>query len=387
MMRQDSGYLGWLAVGVLSALAASALPMPVLEWGTALQFVIAVLIIDLFDIWLPHGDVVGIDAALLIASIVIIGPGPTVVLSSLVRLAAYALKEKRPSVDKMVEGVARKCLAVAIAAGLVVLFDVQAGSELTFGYGIRATVVGLAFLSVDFLALQVQSSHKMQQGIGQLVAGNLALQWPLIASQVSIALLTLVVYPDMAVWGLSVMLLLLVVMRQSFSLLVDVRATYQQTMQAVVSALEAQDSHRRGHAERVAAIARNAGISMGLYGQALERLGYAALLHDVDLVGVDVGPEGDPTGLTETARYSASIVSGVHFLTDIVPVLEICDGVKARGKLDSRAADLAVIVAAASDVDEGHDVVRGGGPAIGRAKKVVGGQRVQAVLSRAEFSN
>ena len=57
--------------------------------------------------------------------------------------------------------------------------------------------------------------------------------------------------------------------------------------QALANAIEAQNPHRRGHGQRVANYAVDMAKEAGLHGRELELIGYAALLHDIGMLGVD----------------------------------------------------------------------------------------------------
>lgn len=64
------------------------------------------------------------------------------------------------------------------------------------------------------------------------------------------------------------------------------RTRYTEIIEALVSAIDAKDTHTRGHSVRVAEIARRIGRAMGLSSEDLEHLHYGALLHDVGKIGI-----------------------------------------------------------------------------------------------------
>jgi hypothetical protein len=111
---------------------------------------------------------------------------------------------------------------------------------------------------------------------------------------------------------------LLLVMRQSFALLLEVRASYTSTVEVLARSLEAYDPNRRGHAERVARMCGEAGRRIGLQGKRLESMTYAALFHDVGRLGSD-----DPGEVPE--HSSAGILGSVRFLSEALPILRILD--------------------------------------------------------------
>jgi hypothetical protein len=78
----------------------------------------------------------------------------------------------------------------------------------------------------------------------------------------------------------------LVVARQFYQRSSGLRAAYADTVRSLVGALEAKDPYTRGHSERVAGYAIELGRFLGLEDETLERLEYAALLHDLGKLAV-----------------------------------------------------------------------------------------------------
>ena len=64
--------------------------------------------------------------------------------------------------------------------------------------------------------------------------------------------------------------------------------TYFNTVQALVSAIEASDAYTRGHSERVTRFSVSLAKKMGIEGDALKQLEQAAILHDIGKIGIDV---------------------------------------------------------------------------------------------------
>ena len=210
-------------------------------------------------------------------------------------------------------------------------------------------LVSVFFVGLDLVIAQLQSIARLGEAFVPLLVGNLALQWPLLASQVSVAVLAVVIFEDMRAWSLVLIFLLVFLMRQSLALLLEIRQAYRATIEALVASIEIQDTRRRGHAERVESIAHAVGLRLGLRGKDLETLGYAALLHDVDLIGVD---EEDRPAASEADRHAAEIVKDVHFLRRVVPVLRICDGAGSADSPSRITLLSACVVAIASEIDD-----------------------------------
>lgn len=69
--------------------------------------------------------------------------------------------------------------------------------------------------------------------------------------------------------------------RQAFASYLAVKAAHEDALRTLTRALERKDPYTAGHVERVARYARYIGEELGLSEARLERLRYAALLHDV----------------------------------------------------------------------------------------------------------
>ena len=69
-------------------------------------------------------------------------------------------------------------------------------------------------------------------------------------------------------------------------------------VESLVSALEAKDQYTAGHSRRVTKIAVDMGRILGLTGEELENLRWAALLHDIGKIGIDSSVQNKPGSLT-----------------------------------------------------------------------------------------
>lgn len=104
---------------------------------------------------------------------------------------------------------------------------------------------------------------------------------------------------------------------------------YLDTIRSLAGAIDAKDPYTRGHAERVAALAVEIGVELGLDGEALRALEYGGILHDVGKIGIPdaILSKQSPLTAEEMALVrghpviGAEIVAGVDFLAATVPVI------------------------------------------------------------------
>lgn len=111
----------------------------------------------------------------------------------------------------------------------------------------------------------------------------------------------------------------LLMARYSFKLYMDLRRSYLETVQALSKALEAKDPVTSGHAERVGEYAVAIAREMRLSENRIDRIRYAALLHDIGKIGIADGVLKKPGGLSgeEFAQIREHPVIGWEILKDI----------------------------------------------------------------------
>jgi hypothetical protein len=341
---------------ILAQFAASFLALAILgsgghtagSWIAALSFFVVALVLGLFDVWLPLGDLADMTGAVAFAAIVLVEPLPAFVAVAAARVVSALLRREGQTPWRVLDDIGRR-LVVMAATLLLTTYTAALGGSM----GEYPRIVGAAvfFFVLDTLIAQVHASIRLQTSYLTLVVGYLRLQGLMVAAQASIAVLTVLVYSAMRAWSLAIAFGLLLVMRQSFSLLLDVRRAYRSTVEVLVRAIEVQDPERRGHAERVARRSSEAGRMLGLHGRRLESLRYAALFHDVGQMG-EVSSGGEESS-------GAEVLSSVGFLASSVPILQILEsGGMSDGSEDESDLVAAYVISYISAVDE--DLTVGG---------------------------
>ena len=106
-------------------------------------------------------------------------------------------------------------------------------------------------------------------------------------------------------------------------------ATYDQTLAALMSALDARDRETEGHSTRVSQLAGKLGVAMELPHHELKALERGSLLHDIGKIGISDTILHKPGPLDESEwklmrlhpDIGARIVEGIPFLQDTLPVI------------------------------------------------------------------
>jgi putative nucleotidyltransferase with HDIG domain len=107
-------------------------------------------------------------------------------------------------------------------------------------------------------------------------------------------------------------------------------ATYDQTLAALMSALDARDRETEGHSVRVSHLAAKLGEAMGLAHSDLKALERGSLLHDIGKIGISdtilhkAGPlsEDEWKLMRLHPDIGARIVEGIPFLQETMPVIQ-----------------------------------------------------------------
>ncbi|HET9588885.1 MAG TPA: HD domain-containing phosphohydrolase [Anaerolineales bacterium] len=109
----------------------------------------------------------------------------------------------------------------------------------------------------------------------------------------------------------------------------ELEITYDRTLTALMSALDARDRETEGHSMRVSRLACLLGEKIGLTGQQLKALERGALLHDIGKIGIS-DTILHKTGSLTTDEWKimrvhpdigARIVEGIPFLQETLPVI------------------------------------------------------------------
>lgn len=320
---------------------------PEFTWWATATFVSLALSLDLLDLASRQGEAMEMNGPLAVAAVLVLSPiaGLVVVIASRI-VATVITSRARPS-SSAVSSLERRGVSLGVAAvTLVSLGASTAAMPAVWGAIIAAVIV----VGVDTTYSRWVSRLQSAMDFPLVVGRNL--QTPIVLAQVSVCALFVVTYAQMSLLSLAITFLLLLLIRQAYASLFEIRMAYHSTIQVMVDAAEGLDESRRGHAKRVSEIATKIAASLGLAALDIERISYGALLHDVDLIAYDEGEQ--PSG----PRHAGALVRDVGFLSSVSPLLDICDGKKSSAPV-SRDTLAAAIIALASDID---DIDRGKRP-------------------------
>lgn len=108
------------------------------------------------------------------------------------------------------------------------------------------------------------------------------------------------VYLELGAAVVPLLVVPILIARRTFASYLELRTAQEQTIETLILALEAKDRYTAGHAQRVATFCEYVGTELG-FGQArMERLRYAALMHDIGKLIVPNQLLNKPGRLTES---------------------------------------------------------------------------------------
>lgn len=249
--------------------------------------------------------------------------------------------------------------------GQLALTGVLVGLAIEIGVGLLgvspwAIVVTAAFASAVHLTVNLGQVYFWVRYVFSRTIPNL---WSGMATLVPSSLLVglvggLLGYAYHATNQSSLLLLLMVVLflvgHQAFVSYGTVRQAQSDTLAGFVKALEAKDLYTRGHAERVAHFATLIGEEMGLRGNRLESLRWAALLHDLGKLVVPKELIQKKGRLTDDEwvimrRHDHAVVEILEEVQFLQPMVEIAagthhnwDGVK-TGEIPTRESAILAV--------------------------------------------
>ena len=235
---------------------------------------------------------------------------------------------RRQHVVKLVFNVGQLAFAAALTA---LLFSLLGGKSLLNGganhflpYGIAAVVFFIANTVCVSGVIAVSEGRPLlpvwyANTKGSALNNLLAIPLPYLFAQL---------FVSRGVLGALLLVIPLLAVRHVFRTAWQLETATQDLLQLMVKAIEARDPYTSGHSQRVQEYALIIGRAIGLSTRALDRLGRAALLHDVGKIHEVYAPIlRKPEKLTPAERAlmqthpvkSAELVSAVSHLKDVVP--------------------------------------------------------------------
>jgi putative nucleotidyltransferase with HDIG domain len=129
--------------------------------------------------------------------------------------------------------------------------------------------------------------------------------------------------------GVLLVVFLIVLVRYTFYLYLELKTQYVQTVDTLMHAMEARDNYTEGHSKRVAEISIMIAKELKYSDMRIERIHMASLLHDVGKIGIDDEILNKPGKLTAEEyeiikshpEIGYNILKDIKNLQDILPIV------------------------------------------------------------------
>ena len=333
-MTQEHHSLRFSAFAIAVALTAAAMAW----WAWTLQtrpfdylvplMLVASLISESLAVAIPGGGSISLSYPLAVATTLTVGPGYAA-LVVFVSNAPDLLARPRSSWDRLLFNTSQVVLGVAIPGVAFTLLGGTipgAGRPLTILPLVVVAILGIAINFAFFgMALNILSGESARLVWARVFSWMSPSQ--LVLGFVGIAIA--VIIRAIGGVGLALFVVPLIVARQTYQQSIRLRGAYADTVGSMVAALEAKDIYTKGHSLRVAEYAVLISKALELAPAAIERIEYAALLHDLGKVGVSrrvLGKQGtlsveEYDEIKRHPEIGAHILSDVPYLADLVPII------------------------------------------------------------------
>jgi HD-GYP domain-containing protein (c-di-GMP phosphodiesterase class II) len=329
------------AVGVLAVLFSWLFSAPIVT-PVLVLLLAATLIVDSLALEMPSGAIYSLSFPLTMAVAVMFGPAAAGLAAILSSFSIADLRRKKPAAV-LAFNAGQIAISACAGAWLYLLLGGQLlvqQSGTTVSYHpltaaqfpeVLIPLAACAVASVLLNDLLVSYGIHLLYEVPWIRVTSNEVAW-MAPSQLVLAAVGFSMAEVLSISAVALVLFVvpLLVSRQVFQRYAGLRDAYLDTIRSLVAAIEAKDPYTRGHSERVTTYAGLLGEALGLSQRELERLEYAAVLHDVGKIGVPAGVLTKPGRLTDEEYtrikthpdVGAQIVSRVPYLSDIVePVL------------------------------------------------------------------
>ncbi len=244
-------------------------------------FFILTLLVEIFSIPLfSSQSTVSVVPPVIWSMFVLFGPFYATIIA-VVSNFIYDFQVKKLNYQMIITNTAQQLTSVSLA-GMTFLWTggiVGQQELLTLISPFLASVSVYLFLESIFSSC----SLSLRENISAYEAWAANFRWllPYELALIPFGMLMIFIYQYLGLVGLLLFMIPLLMMRRSYSLNIDLKKTYKETVQAFVRTIEAHDPYTSGHSIRVADYSKQLAKKIRMPYHEIERLEIAAYLHDI----------------------------------------------------------------------------------------------------------
>jgi len=284
--RYSRAYLIAASAGGFALLAYALHRAPAARLPSLLVVMVLAVFAEAVPVRLPGMKAtVSVGSGVIVAAIMLFGSGWAGLVAALGTVRLVDLRGKIPVLWVLFNRA--QLGASATLAGLAYEALRGSGGGVAELRSLGAIVVagGLYFV---FNAGFVSAFFSLRDGVAILPLWTKYMRWatPHNLALIPVGVLLALVYASVGWVGAVLFFVPLLVARYAMQRYTDLKEFHGSTVRALVRAVEAKDPYTRGHSDRVARYAVALGRQFRFSEDKLERLEYAAVLHDIGKIGI-----------------------------------------------------------------------------------------------------
>lgn len=242
-----------------------------------------------FPLQLPQKDSISLAETFLLAAIFIFPLSTALIVLIISEVIAYYLPwSKSSAAVANVFTVSRQVLVLTVSSWLYTNIVGPASQAATLFNVAALLFVSAVFFILNLVLSQLDLSQRRGAPFWPTFFGSLSLSGLVYFCETAIAILIVLMYQPLKFYSFFLLAAPLLTVHYAFHNFLKIKETYRNTLRALTRAIQIEDPLQEGHSERVMDLAIDIGREMGLFGESLEKLGYAALLHDIGKLGLDI---------------------------------------------------------------------------------------------------
>lgn len=177
-------------------------------------------------------------------------------------------------------------LPIFIGNYFYIIMGGEIGSKSILDNILQLGAFGIIYFFLNTFLISIIQGLSINKNIIYCFVSNVRLMILNILAMVPLGVLLAVVFIEYHYVGVLLLIVPILLIRYTFSLYVDSKSQYMQTVDALMHAIEARDKYTEGHCQRVAEIACQIAKQLKYNQWKLEQLNMAAMLHDVGKIGI-----------------------------------------------------------------------------------------------------
>lgn len=254
-----------------------------------LSFILLAIITESFPVLLPNQAEISVGFTIWFASLILFGPKYAAIIGFFSAFNYFDLVKDKRAPYKVIFNAFNHALTAGIGGYVFLLFGGHIGRITADQYPKVLIPITLSAVASYILnVLPIVLAINIETGLSTIDIWRRNFLWLIpnyfMLSFVGVALAQS--YLAVGPIGIVLIVVPLIVARQTFQVYMKLKNAYFETVQSLVKALEAKDPYTKGHSERVAEYAVKIARQMKFSEDMVEMVLYAALLHDVGKIGI-----------------------------------------------------------------------------------------------------